>query len=267
METFNLISPSAALAPYIKHYWVLRFNVVSPVIERTLPVGCVHLTFHRGSRLLSLTGGELQPRVFISGQSPSYADVQSTGSIDMFNVVFQPCAPRIFFQLPIHLLHSTLVSVEAMEDSALTDLGKRIANTPDDALCVSLIESFLLKRLHHFSIYNINRMKAVVHQVNLSPQASTSTLAEAACLSKKQFNRVFAEYIGTTPKEFLRIIRMQRTLHILQMQPGINFAQLADACGYYDQSHLIKEFKTFTGYTPGEYLTICTPYSDYFSIL
>jgi AraC-like DNA-binding protein len=54
-------------------------------------------------------------------------------------------------------------------------------------------------------------------------------------------------------------------LFVLQFNPHIDLTQLAFECGFYDQSHLIKEFKTFSGYTPAEYLAVCNPYSDYFS--
>ena len=89
-------------------------------------------------------------------------------------------------------------------------------------------------------------------------------LSETACLSSKQFGRIFADYVGTTPKEFIRIIRMQRALSMLQQDATIPFVQVAYECGFSDQSHMIKEFKLFSGYTPAEYLSVCAPYSDYF---
>ena len=85
------------------------------------------------------------------------------------------------------------------------------------------------------------------------------------CGGEKQFSRIFSEYIGIAPKDFLRIIRLQRTLSVLQHNPGISFAQLSYECGFTDQSHMIKEFKLFSGYTPKEYLNRYAPISDYFS--
>ena len=69
MESFRIIKPSPALVPYIRYYWILRIDEVTPVRERTLPVGCVHMVFHRGRQLFSLTEKSLQPTAFISGQS------------------------------------------------------------------------------------------------------------------------------------------------------------------------------------------------------
>ena len=159
------------------------------------------------------------------------------------------------------------VSIEDIGDIALADLAKRVAETPDDTQCIELIEHFLLQRFYSSAEYNIKRIGATIQEINQCPQPAIHRLAQTACLSDKQFNRVFHEYVGTTPKEFIRIVRLQRALYTLQTQPDINFAQLAYECGYYDQSHLIKEFKAFSGYTPGEYLALCAPYSDYFSTL
>ena len=94
-----------------------------------------------------------------------------------------------------------------------------------------------------------------------------SLLADTACLSTKQFSRIFVEYVGTSPKDFIRIIRVQRALFTMQRNPQMSFAQVAYSCGFSDQSHMIKEFKLFSGYTPQEYLAVCDPFSDYFSHL
>lgn len=247
METFSLIKPSPALAPFIKYYWILRIDITAPVTERTIPVGCVHLTFHRGNQLYSPTVRQLQPHAFVCGQSNTYTDVISTGNIDMISVVFQPYAPRLFFRMPVKEVYGMNISVADLGDPLLSDLEKQITDTPDDARCIHLIENFLLKRLHSFSEYNIQRINATIREVNLQPQPTIHELAQTACLSDKQFNRIFTEYVGTTPKEFIRIIRLQRALYILQTQPHTSFTQLAYECGFYDQSHLIKEFKAFSG--------------------
>ncbi|MBP1615538.1 MAG: transcriptional activator FtrA [Bacteroidetes bacterium] len=265
MEIFKVIKPSPTLAPYIKYYWILRINAATPVTERVLPVGCVHLTFHKGKQLFSPTENSMQPRAFICGQASSFFDVISTGNIEMISVVFQPYAAKAFFPMPISDFHGKNVSIDELGSNELADLEKQITDNSDDTRCIELIESFLIKKLYLFPEYNLKRIKATVQEINLQAQVSTPQLSDIACLSSKQFNRIFTDYIGATPKEFVRIIRMQRALYTLQTNFNENFAQLACECGYYDQSHLIKEFKTFSGYTPSEYLSVCAPYSDYFS--
>lgn len=98
MQTFRIIKPSPALSPYIRYYWILRDDALHPISERTLPVGCVQLMFHRGKPLQSLQTSELQPQAFISGQSFGFSDVLSTGEIEMITVAFQPYAAKAFFR-------------------------------------------------------------------------------------------------------------------------------------------------------------------------
>ncbi len=265
METYRVIKPSALLASFIKNYWILKIDNSEPVTERTIPIGCIHLTFHRGRQLFSLTAKDFQPKTFICGQTTFYADVQSTGYLDMISVTFQPQAAKIFFQIPVNQFYNKNISVEDTDDIELKDLGKRIADTQDDNLCICFIEDFLIRRLCNFSEYNLSRITAAVDKINAQSKIFINELSDLTCLSNKQFGRVFSEYIGINPKEFIRIIRLQRALFMLQKSSNDNYAQLAFDCGFYDQSHLIKEFKEFSGYTPNEYLAICDPYSDYFS--
>ena len=210
MQSFQLIKPCFALAPYIRHYWILQDDSIAPVSERTLPIGCMQLVFHKGKQLLLSGESELQPQSFISGQSVGFSDVMSTGRIEMITVVFQPYAVKALFHIPSHLFRGQNIDTGAMEDAELSDLVKQVTDTSDNAVCIRLIEQFFLRRLCTLPEYNLKRMSAVFHEINLRPQINISHLSETACLSSKQFGRIFTDYVGTTPKEFIRIIRMQR---------------------------------------------------------
>lgn len=265
MQKFRIIQPTPALKPFIQYYWVLQDSSSGIVLQRTLPTGCMSLVFHRGERLKVTNRDELQPRCFIGGQETGFTDVISTGNIEMIVAVFQPHTAKMFFRLSVSMFRDMNIPLKDIEDIALSDLAKKIEDTDNLEISITLIENFLLSRLLSEDNYNIPRLAAVVRHINNSVQTNIKGLADIACLSEKQFCRVFSEYIGTTPKDFLRIIRLQRTLFVLQHNPKIGFAQLSYECGYTDQSHMIKEFKLFSGYTPKEYLKLYAPISDYFS--
>ena len=67
-------------------------------------------------------------------------------------------------------------------------------------------------------------------------------------------------------QDFIQITRFRKTFHILQSTPQISISKVAYDCGYYDKSHLIKEFKMFTGYTPKQLLEICDTYTENLSV-
>ncbi len=264
MEDFRIIQSASVLAPYVKHYWILKTACDSAALARTVPTGMMSLIFHRGNRLLSVQENELHPRAFLSGQEKKFADLKYDGQVNMISIVFHPAGVRAFFSLPINRISGLRLTAGDMEDKELRKLENSLISTENDGLCVLLIEQFLLKRLTRLAQYNLKRIETSIRLIN-SGQTDIARLADAACLGTKQFNRIFSEHIGANPKEFSRTIRFQRALHILGNNPQISLTALACECGYFDQSHMIKEFKIFSGYTLGEYLVVCQPYSDYFS--
>lgn len=131
--------------------------------------------------------------------------------------------------------------------------------------CIQLIEAALLKRLHGFKAYEYKRISAAVQHIGTDSAANTASMAATACLSYRQLYRVFCDYVGATPKELARIVRFQRALYHMQVNPAVGFTPLAYRCGFYDHPHMVKEFKALSGLTPSEYVAFCPPHSDYFS--
>lgn len=267
METFDIIYPSLQLVPYIRYYWLLKVDAISEISETSVPVGCINLIFHKGSRMFSNTSRKLQPRSFIGGLSTRFTELTSTGNVDMIVVVFQPFGAKIFFSLPMSEFFNECISVNDLGEVSLKELENQIQDIPDSRLSIEIIEKYFVKQLYSFDRYNYKRIAAAIQAVNNQPQIDIASLSATTCLSSKQFTRIFTEYVGARPKEFVRIIRFQRALFILQTNPLISFTQLAFECGYYDQPHLIKEFRIFAGCTPSEFIATCDPYSDYFSTL
>jgi AraC-like DNA-binding protein len=262
-EEFRVIQPSPLLAPYIKHYWLLKTAGHSEALARTVPTGMMSLIFHRGNRLLSVYENALHPRAFLSGQESTFADLKYSGGVDMISVVFHPVGVRAFFSLPINKLAGLRLTAGDIEDKELAVLENSLTSTEDDKLCILLIEQFLLKRLTRLADYNLKRIDMAIGLIN-SGEGDAARLAEATCLSGRQFYRIFSEHVGANPKEFSRTIRFQRALHILENNPQLSLTDLAYNCGYFDQSHMIKDFKAFSGYAPSEFLAACSPHSDYF---
>jgi AraC-like DNA-binding protein len=73
-------------------------------------------------------------------------------------------------------------------------------------------------------------------------------------LSARRFIELFRREVGVSPKTFCRIVRFQGALQRIAVASSPNFVRLALDCGYYDQAHLIHDFKDFTGLTPTAFL-------------
>jgi AraC-like DNA-binding protein len=77
-----------------------------------------------------------------------------------------------------------------------------------------------------------------------------ASLAGRLGWSRKRLAARFNEHVGLPPKTVARIARFDRARTLAEPPRRPDWTRLAAECGYYDQSHLIKEFRAFTGRTP-----------------
>ena len=257
-EDFRFYKPCKELQPYVRYYWVFKSN--QPLNILTFPIGCPQIIFHKQTPLYIPELKTVQSEFTISGQVNYPSHLYADGNVEMIVVVFQPYVLKAFLNLPISLLHNQEISGYDLENKHLKQLAAQIFDCEDTNLCISLIEQWLLSQ-----IADVLASKAI-KRLFAMPAISVTELASVACLSKKQFERLFNELVGANPKEYARVVRFQKSLKLLQhCSEDTNQAQLAYQCGYADQSHFIREFKQFSGYTPLSLLNVCKPYSDLFN--
>lgn len=264
MEKGSIIYPSPALSQYVKHYWIVKTNSTTPKVIQTIPSGCIHLVFHRGSDLHFSTGDK-QPKNFIRGQLTFPEKLSFSGNIDMIAVIFHPLGIIPFIKLPLTETYNQYLDINTIQDKGLNQLKTLISAEEDTTECIRLIEHFLFGRIRKINDYNYDRICSSIQSIKEQTGANVSDLADKACLGYRHFKRVFTQYVGTGPKEFIKIVRFQKTLYTLQNTPAIDMAQLAYNCGFYDHSHLVKAFKTMSGCTPTEYVSSRKPHSTFFS--
>ena len=85
-----------------------------------------------------------------------------------------------------------------------------------------------------------------------------SSLAAAAGWSEKHFLERFREQVGQAPKTMGRIIRFNRALKLLK-RPGVTLADVVFEAGYYDQPHMNRDFRQFSGSPPTDFARLVLP--------
>lgn len=262
MKEYKVILPRRELIPFINHYWIFEEDGIDNYTERVIPIGCMQLVFHMGTRPFSTLTNDYQPQAFVEGHMASYSDLTYNNHCKQVVVIFTPQGAQAFFNIPMFEFYNRYVSVEELNDRALIELNRKIFDTQDKYYAVSIIEDFFMNKI--LINYNFNRICFVINELESINHISISELSKRIYLSYKQFNRVFCTHTGINPKELARTIRFQHSMSYLQANNNITYATLAEKAGYYDESHLVREFKLFTGYTPSEYTINCLTYSDYF---
>ncbi len=256
----KIYKPGNALRHYVRYYWTLKSDEHFSVL--TFPIGCTQIIFHHKSPLRIPELDTTQSILTISGQVNFPAHIESDGNLEMIVAVFYPHTIGMFINTPPSAFYNHEISGYDLEDRQLNDVADKIFNCRHEDDCVMILEEWLLSRIR--PSVNLDRIGHSLSQLLHDPRTSVGHLAESACLSRKQYERIFRECVGMNPKEYARIVKFQKSM--LRMQYGDrNFAGIAAECGYADQSHFIKEFKAMSGHTPKCLPDYCAPYSDLFT--
>ncbi|MCG8308327.1 MAG: helix-turn-helix domain-containing protein [Cytophagales bacterium] len=266
---YSIIEPSAFLTPFIKQYWVMDGNLKDGAshMQRIVPSGFLEWTFYLGDPPAYLRDGkEERSFAMISGQQYGFYDISVTGHLELFSIMFTPFGARYLFNFPISEFSDQSIPAELIYKSLNDEVASGLfeAKTPEEKRKV--VEKSFLKILNRTTFGNLERVIFIFHRINESKgNVDITKLASHACWSRKQFERNFYDHVGITPKKYLRIVRFQHALHVKELRPDISLTQLAVTCNYYDQSHMINDFRYLAGISPKEYFAACTPYSDYFN--
>ncbi len=252
--------PREELRPYVRYYWVLKSE--EPFSILTFPIGCPQVIFHKKTPLYIPELDKSQSQFTISGQVNFPAHIQSDGGLEMIVVVFYPHTIGMFIDTLPSSFYNLEISGYDIENRQLTEVAQRIFDCKIDKGCIDILEDFLLSKIR--PSLNIRRIGSSISTLLRAPSTSVNALANEACLSKRQYERVFRETVGMNPKEYARIVRFQKALWLMQRGES-NYAGIAAECGYSDQSHFIRNFKELSGFTPETLIKHCTPYSDLFT--
>lgn len=247
-EGFVFYRPSEPLRRYVRYYWVLRSDTAFD--ELTFPIGCPQLIFHKKTPFYIPELHTSQPTFAVSGQVNFPSRLQSSGGLEMIVAVFHPHALGVILGMPASEIYNIEVSGYDLPDRSLAELADRVYDTTDDAECVKLIESWLLSVIYgRGQTLDSRRVEAALSMLLSDTGTSVEAMAECACLGTRQFSRVFRSMVSMGPKEYARIARFQKSLWMMQAG-GRDFASIAYACGYADQSHFIRECRIYSGHTP-----------------
>lgn len=253
----KIYQPGEELRPFIRYYWVLESN--EPFSILTFPIGCPQIIFHRKTPLFIPELDKSQSKFTISGQVNFPAHIQSDSRLDMIVAVFYPHTIGMFIDTPSSSFYNMEISGYDIENRQLNEIAQAIFDSEDHNECIAILEKYLLSKIK--PCLNISRIGESMKAMFNVPSMTVGSLADIACLSKRQYERIFSETVGMNPKEYSQIVRFQKALWLMQ-NGELNYAGIASACGFSDQSHFIRNFKSMSGYTPRTLNQYCNPYSD-----
>lgn len=255
MISLRVVAPSPPLREFVQAY-VLRAErlglatVVSPVTARFDVILAFH--FDQPSEAYEYRTGQtrvLPTPLLIGPQTRRLADLHLRGDRASLLVHFQPGAFHRLFHLPTPIVTDTAVDARDVLGHAAEVLFQQLSAARTVEARVSLVEAYLSAHLpraaaRHSATDAARTIRERHGRVRL-PDLVTRT-----GLSERQFERRFVEQMGIGPKLYARVVRLNFAQHLKRTQPALTWARVSQEAGYFDQTHLVKDFKALTGALP-----------------
>jgi AraC-like DNA-binding protein len=253
----QLYYPTHPLCHYVNLFWAWDDYAPPHPKERILPFGTMELNINLSDAPYVMTyphdllRSHVIHQAIVSGARSEFFVVDTSRPASLLSVWFKAGGALAFFGTPASELHNLHIPLHDLWGYDADNLYERLYHAKTTQARFELLEHFLCRRLTHsqprhraidFSLGYLNHgddIGAVVNQIALSPT---------------RFIQLFKAEIGMTPKQYSQIQRFQRAVQMIAHTPHPNWADIALACGYYDQSHFINAFQRFAGISPSEYI-------------
>jgi AraC-like DNA-binding protein len=256
---FHTYIPRPPLSKFIACFWLAERAAQPRVRERALPTGTIELVFSLRDdemRIFDrrLDRGQSFRGAMVCGPHSEHFVIDSAPDELILGVHFRPGGAAPFFTLPAGELHNAHVSLEALWGANAARLREQLLEVVARPARFPLLEQLLIG----YAPRPLERHPAVAFALRAfqrGPHMRTiAGVADQIGLSHRRFIQLFRDEVGLTPKQFCRIRRFQAALRSIDGQQQVAWADVALACGYYDQAHCIHEFQAFAGLTPTTYL-------------
>jgi AraC-like DNA-binding protein len=177
--------------------------------------------------------------------------------VRLVGVHFKPWGLSPFVDVPATELRNRCAPVDAVWQRSLDRIRNQIGNTASATETLRLLESELRSRFHETRPCGLDLVERTGRRLETSNGAvPVAPLADAAGVSGNHLAAQFKAHVGVTPKRVARTYRFAQLMLSVDARGPVDWSGLAQTAGYFDQAHLSREFKDFTGHTPTEYLVL-----------
>lgn len=256
--------PSDGTARYVRHY-VQRevrlgdISVAIPVLARSSSL--VDFEFGDPLEIHSSSTGfskQAEAAALVGLETYRQNHLMVKGNVEHFAIHFQPLALRHLFGLPVFDLTNCNHAADSVLGSAWSELKQRLGEARSFQERVQLADGFIAVQNSRASARDSIEL-AANEILRSHGRCRIDALAHHTGFSMRNFQRIFRESVGFSPKLFCRIVRFEAALRSKNAFPHISWTTVAQECGYHDQMHLIHEFRQFSGGTPTELLGETNP--------
>jgi AraC-like DNA-binding protein len=234
--------PADDLAFWIAHYWMIRWDLrgCEPYVAESLPHPNVHVIFETAGSVVAGVQTRMFSRV-LEGQS------------QVFGIKFKPGGFRPFLKFATSKLADRVVAAESILGKDVNALESILLSSGEENEKVEAANAFFRARMPKPDAV-IEGVGRIVERILEERDIKTvDDLVDRTGIGKRSLQRMFNEYVGVSPKWVIRRYRLHELVERFNSNDEPRWADLALELGYFDQAHLINDFRSITGYSPTEY--------------
>lgn len=239
--------PAADLVPWIAHYWIIHWDLrgCEPYVAENLPHPNVHLIF--GGE-----GTEDETAVIAGVQTRKFSRLLD-GDGRVFGVKFRPGGFRPFYKFAMSTLADRTIPARRVFGEDLKALERVAFSACKEYKKVAAANAFFHAHMPEPDPTATLAGKLVDLILQDTGIKTVDDLTRRAAMSQRSLQRLFSEYVGASPKWVIRRYRLHELIEQFNSGVKLQWAQLALDLGYFDQAHLINDFKSMVGFSPVEY--------------
>jgi AraC-like DNA-binding protein len=234
--------PADDLAFWIAHFWMIRWDLrgCEPYVAESLPHPNVHVIFETAGSVVAGVQTRMFSRV-LEGQS------------QVFGIKFKPGGFRPFLKFATSKLADRVVAAESILGKDVNALESILLSSGEENEKVEAANAFFRARMPKPDAV-IEAVGRIVERILEERDIKTvDDLVDRTGIGKRSLQRMFNEYVGVSPKWVIRRYRLHELVERFNSNDEPRWADLALELGYFDQAHLINDFRSITGYSPTEY--------------
>jgi len=256
---FTAIEPAAPLAGLVALLWDCELPLEAQRLERILPKPRPSLIINLledETRVYEDDAGERCSRgsgSVLSGPYTRSFVIDTIEQARVMGVEFHPGGSYPLFNERVDLLAGRDVGLDDLLGSRNWRLREQLLHTPCPRLRLKLLERWLVGRLGSVEVDPLVS-HAIATLTRAPAQVRIAALARDSGTSLRRFGAVFREQVGLSPKRFARALRFRAVIDSVHRHERVDWAAVAVDCRFYDQPHLVREFRDFAGMTPTAYL-------------
>ncbi|AXY76357.1 AraC family transcriptional regulator [Paraflavitalea soli] len=260
--TYREIKPGNRLRQHVKCYYTYESESAASFADTVFPSGNMEIIFNLGTGKWQTAAGDdfvTNPAIELWGQIVGPLPIKSIGKNTMLGIRLYPHA--YFLNDKVDLFTNQVADFRHLSDDSVNTLYAQLLDTAAWHKRIELVEAWLLNRLT-LSERKLNKI-AVINDIMQEITQNDffdnmENVASRYGITSRYLQKLFLQYTGLTPKLYSKITRFQHSLRLVT-QKDTSLTSIAYDSGYFDQSHFIREFKSFTGLTPSGYSVESSP--------